>query len=725
MALLILISLLTVLVLGGIWLYQSQKNIKNNVELSSLQDARFVANYVYMYTENISTTVDVVSTDYETVKGVREKNISILERIAENLYMNVPQVRFIQIVDVDGNIIYTTKPADIKNLNVYDWFKDTENKNVSIVTGLYYSYVEDDYVFAIASPVKEKDDILGHMVVTVLPAMLQDSIQSQKIDPKSNLFLVDNNGRIISHDNKTYVETHADFSPYLPVQNVLRGEEGVIETSNTFDEQLRIVAYSPVPENFWGILISTPVYIAYEQLTKELELIFKVLLLFIAGILLFGYQFSKYLTDPIISLSDTMRKSPKTNYTVKTDISRDDEIGDLANTFNNMISEIKTREERLRVLASIVESSDDAIISEDMDGIVTSWNRGAEKIYGFRADEIIGNSIFMIIPPGLKDETAKILETIKNGGHIEHYETVRKRKDGKELFVSLTISPIMDSDGNIIGASAIARDITESKRAEESIRKARDELEIRVQERTSELKIANEELKEAKAQAELYLDLMCHDINNMNQIGMGFIELALNTLHLDDYGKELISKPLVALESSRDLINNVKKLRQVKDKSVRFHPIEVCQMMEEIVPRYSEIINRDITIDKKCPSVCYVNANDLLYDVFSNVLGNSIKHSKGGLIIRIVIDQITMEEKEFCMVSIEDNGPGIPDELKDKLFTLYPKGKPRVSGKGLGIYLIKTLVDDFGGKISIEDRVPGDHTKGVRFIIFIPSIKIE
>ena len=161
------------------------------------------------------------------------------------------------------------------------------------------------------------------------------------------------------------------------------------------------------------------------------------------------------------------------------------------------ITERKRAEEALSLLASIVESSDDAIIGKTLDGTILSWNSGAQKIYGYTADEVKGSSISILVPPDHPDEVSQLLERrVRQGQRIEHYETVRMRKDGKQIDISITISPIKDSTGRIIGASTIAHDITERKRMEEALHRAHDELEIRVQERTAELLEANKEIQE-------------------------------------------------------------------------------------------------------------------------------------------------------------------------------------------------------------------------------------
>ncbi|OPY25489.1 MAG: sensory histidine kinase AtoS [Methanocella sp. PtaU1.Bin125] len=360
------------------------------------------------------------------------------------------------------------------------------------------------------------------------------------------------------------------------------------------------------------------------------------------------------------------------------------------------ITKRKQADEVRSRLAAIVESTDDAIIGTTLDGIVTTWNAGAERIYGYTAKEIIGRHISLTAPPDVKDEIAGILGRIRSGGRFEHYETVRRKKDGALINVSLTISPIVNNAGDITGASAIARDITENKRVER-------------------------ELQEAKAQAEMYNDLLSHDINNINQIGTGYLELALSAPNLDRGVRELLDRSLEALQNSSRLIHNVRKMQEMKATAGKLAPVDICPLLDEIRAEYSGARNGEVRIDLACGNHTRAMANDLLKEVFSNIVGNAIKHSAGPVHVGIASEEISLNNKTYCKVSVEDNGPGIPDDLKPKLFSRFQRGNTKASGRGLGLYLVKNLVEGYGGRVSVEDRVAGDPSKGSRFVIMLPA----
>jgi len=187
------------------------------------------------------------------------------------------------------------------------------------------------------------------------------------------------------------------------------------------------------------------------------------------------------------------------------------------------ITEYKKNEDYIRHLAAIVESSDDAIISKSLDGIIKSWNKGGEKMFGYTAEQVLGKHISLIVPPEYANEEKRILERIRNNEIVDHYETVRIKKNGEQFYVSLTVSPLKDKAGNIIGVSKIARDITSQKKSEKELIRANKELVFQNEEkekRAAELVIANHELafqNEEKGKRAAELVIANHELAFQNE----------------------------------------------------------------------------------------------------------------------------------------------------------------------------------------------------------------
>jgi PAS domain S-box-containing protein len=209
------------------------------------------------------------------------------------------------------------------------------------------------------------------------------------------------------------------------------------------------------------------------------------------------------------------------------------------------ITERKCAEETSRRLAAIVESSDDAILSKAPDGTILTWNQGAERLYDYSAAEAIGQSVMLVIPPDRQSEMKELLQRIARGERIEHHETVRVRKDGRRVDVSVTLSPIKDVTGKVTGASSIVRDITERKRAEEEVRRLNISLERRVAERTAELQRANDELLkeivERKRVEEALADAKQVAETRMVQLRTTLDNLAEAVYVCDAHGKPLLT----------------------------------------------------------------------------------------------------------------------------------------------------------------------------------------
>lgn len=235
--------------------------------------------------------------------------------------------------------------------------------------------------------------------------------------------------------------------------------------------------------------------------------------------------------------------------------------------------------------------------------------------------------------------------------------------------------------------------------------------------------LTEELLRKAMNQSDIYLDLMGHDLRNLNQIGMGYLEIALDTLDLNEHERMLISKPHEAMESSTKLIDSVKKLQRAKNGDFKPYEISIAQLIQRLIPKYVHLRDREVKVNVISESDCIVYANDLLTDVFSNIIENAIKHSNGSLTIDISLMRTTLEGKDYCKVTIGDNGPGIKSEVKNKLFMRFEKDElGTMNSWGFGLYLVKMIVEDLKGRVWVEDTVPGDYTKGAKFIVLLPAI---
>ena len=348
-------------------------------------------------------------------------------------------------------------------------------------------------------------------------------------------------------------------------------------------------------------------------------------------------------------------------------------------------------------LESLINYANAPIIVWDPAFRITRFNHAFEHLTGYCSDEVIGKGLSILFPDdSLEGSLAKIRRTLS-----ERWESVEipvLRKDGQIRIALWNSANIFGNDGQTLVATiAQGQDITERKRAEN-------------------------ELLDAKMEAELYLDLMGHDINNIHQIAIGYLELACEALGVDEESRYLIEKPLETMQRAAKLIDNVRKLQQVQSGEIKDDVIDLDAALADVVREYRIVANVKITFDNGS-GPHKVMANELIADVFSNIVGNAVKHANGnGPRIAISIDKVLDGSKTFYKVSVEDNGPGIPDDLKEKVFNRLQRGTTHARGVGLGLYLVKSLVESYHGRVWVEDRNAGDYTRGSRFVVMLPAI---
>ena len=381
------------------------------------------------------------------------------------------------------------------------------------------------------------------------------------------------------------------------------------------------------------------------------------------------------------------------------------------------ITERKQMEQTSVRLADIVQSSDDAIISKALNGAITSWNPGAEKLFGYTAGEAVGKPILMLIPPDRHREEPEIMARIERGENVDHFETVRLRKDGERIDVSVTISPIRDGHGNIIGASKIARDITERKRAEEEIRKLNATLEQRVAERTSQLEAVNKEL-------EAFSYSVSHDLRMPLRHISGFGELLgqSNQSNLDDVGTRYLGVILNSARQMGTLIDDLLLFSRTGRAEMCRVRLGMDELVQEVVQQMGQDLQgRNIAWDiGPLPEVFGDRA--MLKQVWVNLLSNAVKYSRHRerAIIKVASRKNERGDWEF---SVQDNGAGFDERYAGKLFGVFQRLHlaEEFEGTGIGLANVQRIILRHGGQVWAQGKV----NAGATFYFSLPSIKKE
>ena len=345
-------------------------------------------------------------------------------------------------------------------------------------------------------------------------------------------------------------------------------------------------------------------------------------------------------------------------------------------------------------LAAIVESSDDAIVGKDLRGIVTSWNGGAERLFGYSAAEMVGQSITRLIPADRQQEETEFLARISLGESVRHFETVRVRKDGGMLNVSVTVSVIRDSSGRVVGASKVARDITEQKEAGETIRRLNAELEERVAERTAQLEAANREL-------EAFSYSVSHDLRTPLRAMDGFSQAVL-----EDFGPALPAEGRRYLETIRQaaqkmgrLIDDLLCFSRLSRAPLNKQLVNTAQLVRDVLDDLqSEQEGRQIDLRIGELSPC-TGDTALLKQVFQNLLSNAFKYTRKRDAAVVEIGCEVAPERTVYFV--RDNGTGFDMRYVDKLFGVFQRlhRAEEYEGTGVGLALVQRIISRHGGHV--------------------------
>ena len=359
------------------------------------------------------------------------------------------------------------------------------------------------------------------------------------------------------------------------------------------------------------------------------------------------------------------------------------------------------------LLGAIIDSSDDAIISKDLNSIITSWNRGAERIFGYTAVEMIGQPIWRLFPPDRWDDEPRIVERIKRGERVDHFETKRVRKDGTVIDVSVTISPVRNSSGEVVGASKIARDITEQRATHEKLLQA------------------NEELRRADQMKSEFLATLSHELRTPLNAILGWTQVVKESGYSDprevEEAIEIIERNARAQAAMIEDLLDVSRIvsgKVILDMQQLDLPAVVEAAIQSLQPTAQA---RNIRITSAFSSIGEVVMGDRnrMQQVVWNLLSNALKFTPKGGRVHVAIDRVNSHVR----ITVSDNGQGIPADYLPVIFERFRQvdgsSRRRHGGLGLGLSIVKQLVELHGGEVRAESEGEG---KGSVFTICIPVI---
>jgi PAS domain S-box-containing protein len=367
-------------------------------------------------------------------------------------------------------------------------------------------------------------------------------------------------------------------------------------------------------------------------------------------------------------------------------------------------------------LAAIIESSDDAIIGKDLNGVITSWNKGAEQIFGYSATEMMGTSIMRLIPADRQEEANQILGKIRSGKSVEHFETLRQTKDGRLIDVSVTASAIKDATGKAIGVSKVARNITERKRAEKKMHNIQAQLEQ-----------TNRNLTKRSQEIQYFYHTLSHELKTPLTAAREFVSIVidglageLNATQLNYLGiaKKSCTELAVYINDLLDATRLDTGKLHIELKAVSLAAIiqRAIAVMEPVAARKKIRLSEELDTDLTDVMV----DESRIMQILTNLLNNALKFTfEGGEIIVKLAEY--SKSSECVQISVTDNGCGIPKDKIDNLFHRFYQIKngdaTPEKGVGLGLYLCRELVLMHRGSIWVESALG----KGSTFSFTIPK----
>lgn len=359
------------------------------------------------------------------------------------------------------------------------------------------------------------------------------------------------------------------------------------------------------------------------------------------------------------------------------------------------ITERHLEQSAQRRLAAIVEGSDDAIIGKTLSGVITSWNHGAERLFGYSPEETLGQRMTMLIPEHYMNEEKSILERILKNERVAPFDTVRRRKDGSYVHVSVTVSPVRDEDGTVVGASKILRDITQARERDEELRRSNSDLEQFAY-------VASHDLQEPLRMVANYTELLAQRYRGK----------------LDERADKYLHYASDGARRMQSLVGDLLAYSRVGSQGKPFVPVDTNETVKHVARSLSAALEESgATLDVGELPVVLADPTQL-HQLFQNLIANALKFRSE--VPPTIIVRAT-EDGDRWRFSVADNGIGFDMRFADRIFQMFQRlhERERFSGSGIGLAIAKRVVERHGGTISVEST-PGE---GTTFFFTLRQVK--
>ncbi|WP_438483417.1 PAS domain S-box protein [Oleiharenicola lentus] len=383
------------------------------------------------------------------------------------------------------------------------------------------------------------------------------------------------------------------------------------------------------------------------------------------------------------------------------------------------VTERKRVHDAVRQLAAIVESSDDAIISRTLDGRIMSWNRGAERLFGYAAAEILGESVMTLIPVERHGEEFEIIGKIRKNQNVEHYETKRLHKDGTMIDISLSVSPIRDEHGHVVGASKIARNITQQKRYEAQLEAAQVQLQAHAQNLEQKVTERTAALREAVTQMEEFSYTVSHDLRAPLRAMNSYSQALMEDYgpQLDATAKEYLNRIQRSSQRMEQLTHDVLMYSRLVRSEVVLVNLNLENMVLDAIDQFDVLQQPKAQVEIVSPLGHVIGHEVSLGQCLANLMTNAVKFVAPG--VKPHVRVVSEKRESRVRLWIEDNGIGIAPEHQAKIFMIFERlhGREQYEGTGMGLAIVRKAMEKMGGSCGVEST----GKDGSRFWLELPQ----